>query len=81
MSPLPRSEPRWERTGQSRFDPASIDFRSPASRSKTDWELLISIANGVLFTPMHSFRGKLTDEQILDVLSYIQSRIPPDIVS
>jgi cytochrome c oxidase cbb3-type subunit 3 len=57
------------------------DFRSPASRSKTDWELLVSIANGVLFTPMHSFRGKLTDEQMLDVLSYIRSRIPPDIVS
>jgi cytochrome c oxidase cbb3-type subunit 3 len=43
--------------------------------------LLVSIANGVLFTPMHSFRGKLTDEQMLDVLSYIRSRIPPDIVS
>lgn len=57
------------------------DLRSPISRSKTDWELLVAISNGVLFTPMHSFRGKLTDEQMLDVLSYIRSISPPDIVS
>jgi cytochrome c oxidase cbb3-type subunit 3 len=57
------------------------DLRSPTSRSKTDWELLVAISNGVLFTPMHSFRGKLTDEQMLDVLSYIRSISPPDVVS
>jgi cytochrome c oxidase cbb3-type subunit 3 len=57
------------------------DLRSPTSRSKTDWELLVAISNGVLFTPMHSFRGKLTDEQILDVLSYIRAMSPPDTVS
>jgi mono/diheme cytochrome c family protein len=57
------------------------DLRSPTSRSKTDWELLVAISNGVLFTPMHSFRGKLTDEQMLDVLSYIRAMSPPDTVS
>ncbi len=57
------------------------DFRSAASRSKTDWELLVAISNGVLFSPMHGFRGKLTDEQMLDVLSYIRAISPPDIVS
>jgi cytochrome c oxidase cbb3-type subunit 3 len=57
------------------------DLQSPLSRSKTDWELLVAISNGVLFTPMHSFRGKLTDQQILDVLSYIRAMSPPDIVS
>jgi cytochrome c oxidase cbb3-type subunit 3 len=30
---------------------------SQASRAKTDWELLVTIANGALFTPMHDFRG------------------------
>lgn len=57
------------------------DLRSPISRSKTDWELLVAISNGVLFSPMHSFRGKLTDEQMLDVLSYIRFMSPADITS
>ena len=57
------------------------NFRSQTSRSKTDWELLVAISNGVLFSPMHSFRGKLTDQQILDVLSYIRSVAQPDITS
>lgn len=57
------------------------DLRSSISRSKTDWELLVAISNGVLFSPMHGFRGKLTDEQMLDVLSYIRSISPADVVS
>jgi cytochrome c oxidase cbb3-type subunit 3 len=54
---------------------------SQASRAKTDWELLVTIANGALFTPMHDFRGKLTDEQMLDVMAYIRSVAPFDRVS
>lgn len=54
------------------------NFLSPAVSSKTDWELLVTIANGALFTPMHSFRGKLNDQQMLDVLSYIRSVAPFD---
>lgn len=57
------------------------DLRSQISRSKTDWELLVAISNGVLFSPMHGFRGKLTDQQMLDVLSYIRFMSPPDITS
>ena len=57
------------------------NLRSSIIRSKTDWELLVAISNGVLFSPMHGFRGKLTDEQLLDVLSYIRAVSPPDIVS
>lgn len=59
--------------------PANLQSRS--TRSKTDWELLVAISHGVLFSPMHGFRDKLTDEQILDVLSYIRALSPPDIVS
>jgi mono/diheme cytochrome c family protein len=54
---------------------------SPASRAKTDWELLVTISNGALFTPMHSFRGKLKDQQMLDVLSYIRHVAPFDSIS
>jgi cytochrome c oxidase cbb3-type subunit 3 len=57
------------------------NLQSPIIRSKTDWELLVTISNGVLFSPMHSFRGKLTDQQMLDVLSYIRAMSPSDIVS
>ena len=57
------------------------NFWSRNSRTKTDWELLIALTNGVLFTPMHSYRGKLTDEQMLDVLSYIRSVASFDAVS
>lgn len=57
------------------------NLQSIMSRSKTDWELLITISNGVLFSPMHGFRGKLTDQQMLDVLSYIRSVSPFEAVS
>ena len=57
------------------------NFQSQGSRAKTDWELLVTISNGVLFTPMHSFRDKLNDQQMLDVLSYIRSMAPFDAVS
>ena len=57
------------------------NLQSPITRSKSDWELLVAISNGVLFSPMHSFRGKLTDQQMLDVLSYIRSIAPFDTVS
>ena len=33
------------------------NFQSVNSRAKTDWELLITIANGALFSPMHGYRG------------------------
>lgn len=57
------------------------NLQSPLIRAKTDWELLVTISNGVLFSPMHGFRGKLTDQQMLDVLSYIRSVSPPDMIS
>ena len=57
------------------------NLQSTQSRTKTDWELLVALSNGVLFSPMHSFRGKLNDQQMLDVLSYIRSVAPFDAVS
>lgn len=56
------------------------NLQSQNSRTKTDWELLITISNGVLFSPMHGFRGRLTDQQMLDVLSYIRMISPPEFV-
>jgi len=57
------------------------NLQSPQSRSKADWELMITIANGALFTPMHGWRERLTDEQMVDVLAYIRLMAPFDAVS
>ncbi len=57
------------------------NFQSLSSRSKTDWELLIAISQGVLFSPMHGWSGRLNDDQIRDVLSYIRMQAPFNPVS
>nr|MBI3613232.1 cytochrome c [Nitrospirota bacterium] len=57
------------------------NFQSLKSRSKSDWELLVAVTHGVLFSPMHGWRGRLTDEQIKDVLAYIRLMAPFDAVS
>jgi cytochrome c oxidase cbb3-type subunit 3 len=51
------------------------------SRAKTDWELLITISHGIMFSPMHGWRERLTQDQIMDVLSYIRMMAPFDAVS
>ncbi|WHZ23810.1 MAG: hypothetical protein OJF47_002922 [Nitrospira sp.] len=57
------------------------DFHSARSREKSDFELLVAISNGVLFSPMHSWRGRLDDEQMADVIHYIRALAPERIVS
>ncbi len=52
------------------------NFQSLASRSKADWELMVPILDGVMFTPMHGWRGRLKSDQIRDVLSYIRIMAP-----
>jgi len=42
--------------------------------------LSAAISNGVLFSP-HGFRGKLTNQHMLNVVSYTKSVSPPDINS
>jgi hypothetical protein len=43
--------------------------------------LSAAILNGALFSPTHGFRGKLTNQHMLNVLSYTRSVSPPDINS
>lgn len=52
------------------------NFQLLKSRSKTDMELLMAIKQGVLFSPMHGWEGRLTDQEMWDVLSYIRSLAP-----
>lgn len=49
---------------------------SLSSRMKSDFELLVTIAHGVLFTPMHGFRETLSEEDIRDVVTYIRMEAP-----
>lgn len=53
-----------------------VDFHTARSRAKTDFELLIAISNGVLFSPMHSWRGRISDEDMMDVIQYVRALAP-----
>ena len=57
------------------------NFHTARSREKSDFELLVAISNGVLFSPMHSWRGRLNDQQMADVIHYIRALAPLKIVS
>jgi mono/diheme cytochrome c family protein len=48
------------------------DFHRVRSFLKSDEELLRTIEHGVVFSPMHSWRGQLTDGEMEDVLTYIR---------
>ncbi len=55
---------------------APANFQSARSRSKTDLELMNTIMYGVVFSPMHGWGGRLTEQQMWDVLSYIRTIVP-----
>jgi hypothetical protein len=52
------------------------NFQALKSRSKTDMELLLAIKQGVLFSPMHGWGDRLSDQDIWDVLSYVRTLAP-----
>lgn len=52
------------------------NFQSARSRSKSDMELMNTIMHGVVFSPMHGWGSRLTEQQLWDVLSYIRIMVP-----
>ena len=48
------------------------NFHRFGSYLKSDEELLRTIEHGVVFSPMHSWRGQLTDGEMQDVVAYIR---------
>lgn len=48
------------------------NFHRFQSFLKSDEELLRTIEHGIVFSPMHSWRGQLTDEEMQDVVAYIR---------
>ena len=51
---------------------APANFHRFNSFLKSDEELLRTIEHGVVFSPMHSWRGQLTDGEMQDVVAYIR---------
>ena len=51
---------------------APANFHRFASFLKSDEELLRTIEQGVVFSPMHAWRGQLTDGEMQDVVAYIR---------
>jgi mono/diheme cytochrome c family protein len=52
------------------------NFHSLRSRAKSDFELFTTVAYGVAYSPMHGWRGRLTDEEMLEAISYIRTQAP-----
>jgi cytochrome c oxidase cbb3-type subunit 3 len=52
------------------------NLQSPQSRSKSEFELLTAVSYGIAFSPMHAWRGKLSDEEMLEVIRYIRQLAP-----
>lgn len=48
------------------------NFHAMSSRLKSDEQLAAIIEHGVIFSPMHSFRGTLNATEIQDVVAYIR---------
>ena len=51
---------------------APANFHRFSSFLKSDEELLRTIEHGVVFSPMHAWRGQLTDGEMQDVVTYIR---------
>ena len=52
------------------------DFHVLESLSKTNGDLFAVIKYGVIFSPMHGWSDRLSDAEILDIISYIRFLAP-----
>lgn len=55
-----------------RLNTLPANFHNPLSFLKSDEDLLRTIEHGVVYSPMHSWRGRLSDAEMQDVLAYIR---------
>ena len=49
-----------------------VNFHALSSKLKSDEQLISVIEHGVIFSPMHSFRGTLNATEVQDVVAYIR---------
>lgn len=48
------------------------NFHGPILQMKSDDQLLMSIEFGVVMSPMHAWRGRLSDQEMQDVVAYVR---------
>lgn len=53
------------------------NFHDPRVRAKSDEQLLAVISQGRFLTPMHSYRGTLSDDQMREVVAHIRQLSAP----
>lgn len=58
------------KAGELRVPPAN--FHGPILQMKTDEQLLTSVEFGLVMSPMHAFRGTLSDRELQDVVAYVR---------
>lgn len=63
---------RGNGTGAASLKVPPANFQKFQSFLKSDEELLRTIEHGVVFSPMHTWRGQLTDGEMQDVVAYIR---------
>ena len=49
-----------------------VNFHALSSKLKSDEQLISVIEHGVIFSPMHSFRGTLNATEVQDVVAYVR---------
>jgi mono/diheme cytochrome c family protein len=52
------------------------NFKSTRTTTKTDGKLLMSNSNGVLFSPMHAWRDRLSEQEMKDIIDYLRMLSP-----
>ena len=48
------------------------NFQDARFSLKSEWEMLSIISHGIIFSPMHGWQNRLSEEEMLDVLSYVR---------
>ena len=48
------------------------NFQSAQSLLRPEWEMMSIISRGIIFSPMHGWQDRLSEEEMLDVLSYVR---------
>jgi mono/diheme cytochrome c family protein len=48
------------------------NFQDARFSLKPEWEMLSIISHGIIFSPMHGWQNRLSEEEMLDVLSYVR---------
>ena len=54
----------------------AANFHTARSKAKTDFELLTIISYGIAFSPMHAWRGRITDDELLELVRYLRELAP-----